>query len=785
MTFAAPLFLIAALAAAIPVVMHLVNRQRAKQLPFPTLRFLKISVQKTRRRKRVHDVLLMAIRAAVLLLIAAALAKPTVTTFGSLWGNAGTAAVIVLDNSMSMGTIDGDRPRFETAAAAAGQILDQLGEGDQAALLPTCGPSFPDAGRLARTQDPIRQMLGQCRVSYERADLTAKLQQARDLLAKSDAPNKHIYVLSDMQRIAWEGLGTSVPGEGRRRRAEGGGLGTSVPSPKADERRRGGDKETRRQGDGKKSGSPPSPLLPLSPSPRLPLSGPSPPVVLVNCNRSPKPNVAVQEVEIAAAIPVTGLPMKATATLLNTSTVAQQRVVELLIDGVRQAASPELNLPPLGQVKHEFAFTLNHGGLHRGEVQLVGDDGSKYDDRRFFALQVDQGIPVAVVKARRHEIPYLDDAYYLEKALVSGGGSGAIVATTLLANELTKQPLEKFKVLFCVNLPALDAQAADRLAAYVAGGGRVVWLCGDNVRPDAYNAMNQQAGGQLLPTALAEVRTPSPKGDRDSWHVGFLDKKHPALTRLVEPASLYESVLVYKHVRMSADGRAWVMARLDDAEPLLVQRNVGKGLVLMLGTSVQVNWSNLPLRTIFLPLVTQLTFDLADVEQTRGNVIAGQPLVCGAGVPPASAAGTAAPQDCIEVVPPGGGTLRLSATDKDGKAAKTFHYADTHEIGIYVLRQLGLTPPRQIAYSVNFDPDEAEPAEIEPAELEERLGGAPLIIAENPADLSATFARLREGKSLWSVFLTAVLIALVFETFLSNRFSPKQDDAEGTRSGRK
>ena len=286
--------------------------------------------------------------------------------------------------------------------------------------------------------------------------------------------------------------------------------------------------------------------LPISHSPPL-----HSPVILVNCNRSPKPNVAVQGIDIAAAIPVTGVPMKATATLLNTSTVAQQRVVELLIDGVRQSSSPELNLPPLGRGKHEFAFTLNRGGLHRGEVRLVGDDGSKYDDRRFFALEVDQGIPVAVVKARRHEIPYLDDAYYLEKALASGrGGSGAIVATTLLAGDLAKEPLEKFKVLFCVNLPALDAQAADRLAAYVAGGGRVVWICGDNVRPDAYNAMNQQAGGRLLPAALLDVRVPSPKGDRDSWHVGFLDKKHPALARLVEPASLYESVLVYKHVRM-------------------------------------------------------------------------------------------------------------------------------------------------------------------------------------------------------------------------------------------
>ena len=80
MTFAAPLFLIAALAAAIPLVLHMINRQRAKQLPFSTLRFLKISAQKTRRRKRIHDVLLMALRTAVLLLIAAGLAKPTVTT---------------------------------------------------------------------------------------------------------------------------------------------------------------------------------------------------------------------------------------------------------------------------------------------------------------------------------------------------------------------------------------------------------------------------------------------------------------------------------------------------------------------------------------------------------------------------------------------------------------------------------------------------------------------------------------------------------------------------------
>ena len=50
-------------------------------------------------------------------------------------------------------------------------------------------------------------MLGQCRVSYERADLALKLRQARELLAKSEAPNKQIYVLTDMQRVSWARAG--------------------------------------------------------------------------------------------------------------------------------------------------------------------------------------------------------------------------------------------------------------------------------------------------------------------------------------------------------------------------------------------------------------------------------------------------------------------------------------------------------------------------------------------------------------------------------------------------
>ena len=770
MTFAAPLFLLAALAAAIPIVMHMINRQKAKDLPFATLRFLKISVEKTRRRKRIHDVLLMAIRAAVLLLIAAGLAQPAMTNLSALWGGARSAIVIILDNSASMGTIDQDRIRLDTALAAATQILDQLVEGDQAAMLVTCGPAFPESDKLDRTQDNVRRILGQCRVSYERADLDAKVKQARVMLADSETPNKQIYVLSDMQRVSWEpgqGDGTRdvrTPLESRMDAGESNGQGPHPnPLPKGEE-----------------TESAPTNPESRTPSPELRASSPEPqiPIILVDCNRKPKPNVAVEGIDVEAAVAVVGLPVKATVTLLNASMVARQPRVELLIDGVKQSGSPELNVPPEGRVKHDFLFTFESGGLHRGEVRLVGEDGSKYDDRRFFTIEVDQAISVAIVRTGRHEIPYLDDAYYLERALAPDRAESSALQTTILtADDLSAEPLEKYKVIFCVNLPALSPQTARRLQDYVAGGGNVVWTCGDNVDIEAYNRMNEQTDGQLLPAPLVDVRAAGAEDGRDSWHVSFLDKAYPAFRRLIEPPSLYESILVYKHVRMAADDpKARVLARLDDAEPLLVSRHVGNGNVLMLGATVHIDWSNLPLRPIFLPLLMRLTFDLAQAEQATHNVIAGRPLALRLPIEPHPTG--------VEVFPPDGETLRLKTEPAEG-GEQTFRYADTHQIGVYVLRLLGVVQSPRVGYSVNFDPDEANAATIGQEELQERFEGTPLVFAENPDDLSSTFALLREGRSLWGLMLTLVLVGLVFETLVSNRLGPKQRNpaAEQTPPG--
>ena len=470
--------------------------------------------------------------------------------------------------------------------------------------------------------------------------------------------------------------------------------------------------------------------------------------------------------------PTAAVPIRATVRLLNASAAPQQRLVDLVIDGSKEQTSPAINLPSLGRGKYEFAFTLAHGGIHQGEFRLVGDDGSKFDDRRFFTMEIDQEIPVGLVRAKQEEIAYSDDAYYLQRAFSSGraGRASAVLPVMLTSADLLGEPLEKYRVLFCVNLPAPEGEAADRLRNYVANGGNLVWICGENVDPAAYNRMNEAAGGQLLPAPLGEVRAAASLPGRDAFRVNSLDKAHPALAHLIDPPSLYESILVTKHVQIEAKKSpdARVLAALDDGQPLLVQRNVGRGKTLLLGVGAHTRWSNLPLRPIFLPLLLRLTLNFAGVEAAPSQVLAGAPLTLSLDNQPLPVG--------VEVIRPGGETIRLKSESREGGRGQEFRYPDTYDIGIYRVRTLDPAHPRETAFAVNFDPQEADPTTLDRQELQERFGSAPLVFAENPDDLSSTFATLREGRSLWSPLLIATLVALVLETFVSNQLgAPKRE----------
>ncbi len=778
MTFAAAGFLLATIAAVIPVILHLIKRQQAKLLPFPTLRFLRLSVEKTRRRRRLEDLLLMLLRMAVLIFIAVGLAKPTLTSLASLLGGeANSAVAIVLDNSASMSVIDQGRTRLETALGAANQILDQLRAGDRIALFVTCGPQFPETGKFDRTHEKVREILDQVQPSFERADLAEAILAARKLLLRADAPNRQLFVISDFQRSSWaelepaEASGSSMPAgsaasspenaaDAQGRQPLGGQQNPALADSTKTEADTGAASAARGgagAGGGNQESFSEEELRQLR---QIPL-------ILVDCHRTPKPNVAIVGVETLAAVPVAHVPIYTTVELFNAAGVPDQRHIELYLNGSKAYESPAIPMPPGEKTRYPFRFAFTTGGLHQGEIRLAGEDGSEADNRWFFTMEVDQGIPVALVSNEKHEIPFLDDGFYLENALRAAGGG--VRLTHLLGSQLAGEPLERYKVLFCVNLEAPTGEALNRLHRFVSTGGALVWVCGDNVEPGAYNNMNEQAEGLLIPGVLATIRSARGGQDRDSWRVTWLDREHRALSLLAEPASLYQSILVYRHVQVMPEGvlGAKVLARLDDGEPILLGRAAGRGTVVFWGTSTHVGWTNLPLRPIFLPLIARLTFELAGTEERRYQALAGNPLVVpfDEQIPPRVA----------EIVPPGGAVIRQELKAPPDAPLREFRYSDTHQIGVYMVRLLEGASPKQVAISVNTHPEEARDEKLGRDVLEKLYSPSPLIWADNPEDLSSTFKYLREGTSLWGLFLTAVLLGLVFETFLANFFTPKQE----------
>ena len=191
----------------------------------------------------------------------------------------------------------------------------------------------------------------------------------------------------------------------------------------------------------------------------------------------------------------------------------------------------------------------------------------------------------------------------------------------------------------------------------------------------------------------------------------------------------------------------------------------------MLGTGVHVSWSNLPTRKIFLPMMNQLIFQLAGIEKARLQTVAGQPISF-------TFKDDEKPSG-VEIIPPSGARLERKLLEtSDGQSSNTFIFEDTHQVGIYQLCPLGTSRPTEIPFSVNIDGDVLDTAILTEEDARARFGVSPLVYTDAGDQMSLTFDQLKRGTSLWDTFLWTVLIVLVVEAFISNRFTQRKDEQE-------
>ena len=704
MEFLTPLMLVGLAGVALPVLIHLIGRRRARRVRFAALDFLLGSDRKVARRLRLRELLLLAARILACVAVPLALAKPYTScqARGPLVERGAQAAVLVVDNSIASSyQIDGES-LLSRSRERARAILDQLGPEAEVAVLTTAASDAAGGpGELSRDHIRLRDRIRDIAPAARPADLTTALRRAGQLLAGSSQPLRTVYLLG-------------LPAAAAVRTGE-------VPWP----------------------------------------AGPHAPVLrLVDpTGGAALDDLAVTRLSIESDSEAGARGVAITAEVANTGAhPAADRAVSLRIAG-RVVARGLVSVPAGQRVKKRFTAVLPAGTRHaKIAVELSEGDGLRLDDRRYAQAELRQEIPILLVDGDPRTVRYEDELFYLGAALRPGdrSDSGAVTTVTT-SDDLAGKKLEDFAVVVLANVRPLPREVVARLSQWVEAGGGLMMAMGDNVNVDRYN----KEMAPLLPQALAGVidlvhGTEGGERRGRALHLAKVDLDHPIFSVFSQNAPGLEDAAFSRVVLLGPTtqvGKRQVLARYDNGNPALVEAEVGKGRILLYTSTIDRDWNDLPIHPGFLPLVQQAVRHLAGVSQRAGgdDTLVGQPLLLD--VP----AGTSR----VEITSPG--QHRAVIEGERLADRRQVRFAATDAPGFYRVVEVARGEPgatelqRTTAQAVNLDPAGSELARADAAAL-----SGPAAAAAAPAPAAVHQRRVE----LWHAVALALLLFLLTESFL-------------------
>ena len=710
--FATPLFLLAALAGGIPFVLHMIHKRRAPQIYFSTLRFLRISAERTARRRRIQDLLLMLLRMAVVVLLACALSRPILSEVSLSLGSSHLAAVIIMDNSQSMAMKHEGGTRYEIGKKLVADMLRGTGDvpglqdGDAAAIVLTNPPPGRQAEQLYRDLEVPLTILEESQPAAEMADISRALARAYELLDKSRLPNKEVYCITDLQKASWAGVKRFLDGN------------QNVPDDI--------------------------------------------PVVVVDVGRVDFQDAAIVSHQVINKVPVAGMPVQVDVQVQNNGDEPLDRYAKLFLNNRELKTSEKLALGPGQKRTVTFQFQLAAAGIQSGRVQIAEEDSLPDNNQCYFAMNVKEKIPVCVCKTSVAVSPLLDDGFFLRQVFQV---SGAAKVTQITAAQVaTEGDLRRFVAVFCANVGPLNAAQKDNLRRYVQTGGNLVWFVGGQTR---MHPAGQDPADDLMPARLVAVIGDSVAREK-AWAVQRIDGDDPWLTEFKAPPSLYQSILAYRYVRMDVpkNSPTRVLAWFQGGDPFLVVKGVGAGRVFCFAVSAQRDWSNFPLRPVYPPLMNTLLYSLTSQADSGGEFVAGAPARFS--FPDSKQAVE------VEISPVLDDRHRDTITSELRTRTNEAQYEHTQRPGVYKARVVKGARGRRWAFAINADAREALRADkADFHELRAELPLRQVKMASDAESLAGVVERIREGSQLWEMVLILALIAAVAEVWVSNRFRPQ------------
>ena len=196
MSFLHPLALLGLAAAAIPALLHLLERRVPPEADFPPIRYLSEAERQSARRLKLRHLLLLLLRTALIVLIVMAAARPLVRSRGAVGAGAHepTALALILDNSPSSGAVVDGRPLLERLKGVARTAIARVATGDRLWLM------LSDGVARAGSRDGLLTTVDSVVPGWRRLDLTEAVARATRLVNAEPLPGREVAVVSDLQR---------------------------------------------------------------------------------------------------------------------------------------------------------------------------------------------------------------------------------------------------------------------------------------------------------------------------------------------------------------------------------------------------------------------------------------------------------------------------------------------------------------------------------------------------------------------------------------------------------
>ena len=443
---------------AVPLLIHLINLRRHRQVEWAAMQFLLESQKKNRKWIVLQQLLLLLLRTAAVAAVVMMLAGPTLRSqWGNILGQGSTHHLFLIDDSFSMMDQQGEETMFARAKRAIGTVLEhavrEVGE-QKVTLLPfsaaqdlTAGEMPEFSGKLLsdKTLPQLRAVLDNLQCSESDAGPSETIRAAIHMPEAEPDESRIVYLVSDFRERQW----------------------TSDELVKRRLRR---------------------------------LSTESEQLHLVQCVEEQRANLAIVDLQPEAGIRGAGVETWFEVTVANLADEPASSVSLSIVQDEHKLPSVVIDeIAAKSKVTRRFRVRFQSAGAHRLEATLE-NDSLAIDNRRFYACDVPDVFSVLVIDGS----PSREDGFYLKTALQPGGATNPGWSPRVEPPAYLRQHelLTDFAAICLLDVARLDNSEVEALEQYVEAGGGLAIYVGSEVQQSFYNERLYRDGTGLLPAPL-------------------------------------------------------------------------------------------------------------------------------------------------------------------------------------------------------------------------------------------------------------------------------------------